>query len=652
MMGVRPVEIEQAKGPLPRLGPLDVLILAAWCGLAAGELEVAVRVAQRALSSTNRLYQLTRHFVWLVPVVNGLLFLAFGAACALAIRQWPRRAGWLSLRLVLIGAFLPTLSLLGHGIHWGATLILAMGFAASLGPILERALVGPRHWLCWSSAILIGAVVLQLGWLVGGDTLKQWREAARPLPPPDSPNVLLIVLDTVRADHLSVYGYARPTTPNLEILAQGGIRFDQARAAAPWTLASHATLFTGRWPHELGSRWMHPMRDGVPTLAEYLGSSGYATAGFVGNTFYCAYDSGLDRGFTHYEDYRLDWVSALRAVHLVDLTFKAVESVTPALAGVIARGPAIAGFEKALRPFILPGRKDARVVNREFVRWLTRDREPRRPYFAFLNYLDAHGPYQVPPGSTYRFGRAPATDADFLFLTTVWPRIDKSKLTRKARAMAMDAYDSCIASIDDRLGELFGDLQRLGLLDRSIVIVTADHGEGFGEHELYDHGESLYRPEIRVPLLISIPPGLPSGRIVDQVVSLCDIPATIADLIGTPTDPPFPGRSLARLWRTPSASPPPVGDGDELVLSELTEPNPTDPSHGRSPARRGPLISLAEGDFVYIRNEGDGKEQLFNEREDPQELFDRAQHEQAQSIVKRFRERSRRLVVRLATLLR
>ena len=85
-----------------------------------------------------------------------------------------------------------------------------------------------------------------------------------------------------------------------------------------------------------------------------------------------------------------------------------------------------------------------------------RDRQPRRPFFAFLNYLDAHAPYQAPPGSGYRFGKAPATDADFLFLTVVWQLVDKSKLSRPVRAMAMDAYDSCIASIDDRLAELFG----------------------------------------------------------------------------------------------------------------------------------------------------------------------------------------------------
>ncbi len=252
-------------------------------------------------------------------------------------------------------------------------------------------------------------------------------------------------------------------------------------------------------------------------------------------------------------------------------------------------------------------------------------------------------PYQAPPGARYRFGRPPVTDADFLFLTTDWSRVDKTKLSRSARAMAMDAYDSCIASIDARLGELFGELQRRGVLDRTIVIVTADHGEGFGEHDLFDHGESLYRPEIRVPLLISVPPGLSSGRVVDRVVSLREIPATIAALVGLEREAPFPGRSLDRFWRTPPSSRRGDGDGEDPVLSELTAPNPSDPSHGRSPAWRGPLISLAEGDNVYIRNEGDGKEQLFNEREDPLELSDRAREEQARAIVQRFRELSRRL---------
>ena len=441
--------------------------------------------------------------------------------------------------------------LVGRGIYAEAKTLVAVGLAVVFARVLERALAGPRRWLRWSSAVLAGAVLIQGGWIVGGEALGRWREAARPLPPPDSPNVLLIVLDTVRADHLSVYGYERPTTPNLEAMARRSVRFDQARAAAPWTLASHATLFTGRWPHELGTRWLYPMRGDVPTLAEYLGSLGYATAGFVGNTFYCAYDSGLDRGFAHYQDYGLDWLSAVRTVHLVDLTLKTINSVSPTLGGSIAGRPGSAGEELALRVFALPDRKDAGVVNREFLNWLAREDGSRRPFFAFLNYVDAHAPYVPPPGAGHRFGRAPRTDADFLFLTSGWAHADRLALPPPARALAVDAYDHCIASIDDRLGELFGELKRRGVLDRTIVIVTSDHGEGFGEHDLFDHGESLYRTEIRVPLLISLPSGRASGRVVDRFVSLRDIPATIADLIGSSKEPPFPGRSLARLWQTP-----------------------------------------------------------------------------------------------------
>ena len=173
-----------------------------------------------------------------------------------------------------------------------------------------------------SFPVVIAIVLVQAGLIFGGDRFKQWREESRPLPPAGSPNVLLIVLDTVRADHLSLYGYQRPTSPALERLASRGVRFDQARAAAPWTLASHATMFTGRWPHELAIRWMYPLRRDVPTLAEFVVALGYATAGFVANTLYCSYDSGLDRGFTHYEDYVLDKLSAVRTCHLVDLTMK------------------------------------------------------------------------------------------------------------------------------------------------------------------------------------------------------------------------------------------------------------------------------------------------------------------------------------------
>ena len=342
-------------------------------------------------------------------------------------------AGWLSPRLIAAWAVLPALLVAGRGIYPEAWLLFAMGIASCLAPILEWHPVAMRRWLTRSFPVLVGMVLVQAAFIVGGDRLKRWREEGSPLPPPNSPNVLLIVLDTVRADHLSAFGYDRPTSPNLERLAARGIRFDRARSAAPWTLASHATLFTGRWPHELGVRWMFPLRRDALTLAEYLGTLGYATAGFVGNTFYCSYDSGLDRGFGHYQDHVLDTVSALRTVYLVDLSLRTLAQVGPWLAPYLRGGPSHPLQGLMLRQFTHGDRKDAGVINREFLGWLSGRKEPRRPYFAFLNYADAHAPYVLPPGAAYRFGSVPRTEDDFRFLLEFWPQADKMRIARPGR---------------------------------------------------------------------------------------------------------------------------------------------------------------------------------------------------------------------------
>jgi arylsulfatase A-like enzyme len=633
-----PDQPDRPSGPIRRLGPIEVLLFAAWCGLAAGELEVALRFVRRALSTTDRMFLMTRHFVWLVPVINLSLFLGFGVLCALATRSWPRRAGWLCPRLVVAWAVLPSLLLCGRGIHAVAWLVFAMGIAVWIAPIIERRRAGMRRWLPWTSAALLAAVAIQGGWIFGADALKRRREHARPSPAADPPNVLLVVMDTVRADHLSVYGYERPTSPHLEGLARRSVRFNQARAATPWTLGSHATMFTGRWPHELDARWMFPMRGDVPTLAEYLGSLGYATVGSVGNTFYCSYDSGLDRGFTEYRDYVLDPIEAFRTVYLVNLVLDALAPLEPTLDRWLSIGLGGVMQDRSIRQLTHVDRKDAGIVNRELLDWLDRRREPRRPFFAFLNYVDAHAPYVLPSGADYRFGSGPVTDADYLFLIELWLRVDKSRLTRRAQDLGRDCYDSCVAYVDEQIGALFDELRRRGVLERTIVIVTADHGEGLGEHGLFDHGESLYRTEIRVPLLISLPSGGAAGTVVDPFVSLRDIPATIAELVSPGTKPPFPGRSLAGLLHGPAAS-----AGEAIVLSELAAPNPSDPNHGRSPAWRGPLLSLAEADYVYIRNEGDGKEELFNERDDPRELIDRSRAGPSAGVLQRFRDHLRQL---------
>jgi arylsulfatase A-like enzyme len=287
--------------------------------------------------------------------------------------------------------------------------------------------------------------------------------------------------------------------------------------------------------------------------------------------------------------------------------------------------------------FVVNGRKDAGSINRGFMDWLARRRQPARPFFAFLNFFDAHAHYVLPRGAEYRFGVKPRRTADFVFLIEHWDTVDKRSLRPVYRRLALDSYDNCVAYLDQRLGELFDELEKRELLDQTLVIVTADHGEGLGDHDLFDHGESLYRNEIRVPLLIVLPTRKQHQDVVADTVSLRDLPATIVDLVGLGDAAPFSGRSLAHLWRGSSSQT--GANAADGALSELALPNPFNPNQGRSPAHRGPLISLAGGDFVYIRNGRDGTEELFNERDDPGELHNLAHDAATQPILERFRRR-------------
>ena len=237
---------------------------------------------------------------------------------------------------------------------------------------------------------------------------------------------MLIVLDTVRADHLSLHGYERPTTPVLEQFARNAIRFDQARATAPWTLPSHASMFTGHWPHEVGDRWMTPLRNSFPTLAEYLGDHGYSTAGFVANVGYCSQESGLAHGFTHYEDYVLEKLAPLRTSGLI-------ENVTDSITGLIPtlNLTALLPLQHLIIDWFEIGkRKNARSINHAFLGWLSHRRESDRPFFAFLNYFDAHDPYALPGGVRRRFVRYPVTMDEATIVYELWPLYDKLSLPK------------------------------------------------------------------------------------------------------------------------------------------------------------------------------------------------------------------------------
>ena len=406
-----------------------------------------------------------------------------------------------------------------------------------------------------------------------GDQLRQRRESARPLPPPGSPNVLLVVMDTVAAGHLSLHGYGRDTSTTLVELADRGVRFDSARAACSWTLPSHATMFTGRWMHELSVGWRTPLDATHPTLAEFLGGRGYATAGFVGNTWYCATDSGLARGFTRYRDFSLRGLTAFKMAVLVSNALEGMQAIVYFTEDWLESAGLLSRIERLWRS-LATDRKDAAEVNREFLGWLNSRPEPGRPFFAFLNYFDAHYPYQLPMGRLHRFGVEPGDDQQRALINH-WRYVDKSTLSPKGVAFAVDAYDDCIADLDEQIGKLVDELERRGVLERTWLIITADHGESFGEHPgVFCHGTSLYETELHVPLLV-IPPGRGTAKqVVKETVSLRDLAATIVDVAGVGPGAPFPGASLARFWKPASQT---AATRSPPVSPALAEVVPNDP---------------------------------------------------------------------------
>ncbi len=413
-----------------------------------------------------------------------------------------------------------------------------------------------------------------------------------------------------------------------------GVRFDRARSSSPWTLPSHGSIFTGRLPHELRAQWLGPMAARFPSLAAYLAKHGYSTAGFVANTLYCAYDTGLADGFTHYEDYTLPEMDAFL---MAQLTQKALSGFFQlhSLVRFQFQSTILDGLAGFVSTYVFSGkRKNAESVNSDFFAWLSRRPEPNRPFFAFLNYFDAHDAYFPPGSSDYRFGLKPSMPADFMVLQN-WESIDKPSLPEHFKTLAIDCYDDCIWYLDGQIYLLISALGERGLLDRTIVIVTADHGEGFGEHDLYVHGESLYPQEIHVPLLFVLPPSHRASGVVRETVSLCDLPATVVDLLGLAAESPFPGRSLAPRWDKSSSVP------NTPAISELEAPNPANPNQGRSPAKGGPLVALSLGDYSYIA--GQGTEELYDDRADPDERVNLVGDEKHKAEVTRFRAERKRL---------
>lgn len=593
--------------PAERPHPLRVLAVSLWFGLLTGPAELALVLVQKHIrDGTPGFFQMNRQIAWMIPLFHILLFGAIGGLLAILAGTWSRfstrRAGFFLSFISLV-----SLSLAIRSIHPIASAILAFGLAYRLAPLVERSCLHSARFVLPTYPVLGGIVLVLFGLSIGRETWTEQRALANlPTASSDSPHIVFVVMDTVGANHLSLYGYSRNTSPHLASLARRGVRFEHARSTAPWTLPSHASMFTGRWPHDLSVGYNRPLDRAAPTLAEALQARGYATGGFIANTLYCSAETGLDRGFIHFEDHEISPASVLHSAAFGQV-------VLGKLAGVATRSIQSPARSSPARTTTSPRPyKDSSRVRRDALDWLAQQKG--RPAFLFLNLFDAHTPYVMPDGCAEHFGRRPDTRADYSLLNAFWDT-DKQRLSASEIELARDAYDDCIAHMDAQLGQLVADLDRQGILENTVLVITADHGEQFGEHGLFGHASSLYRGEVHVPLLIVAPGRIPAGLSVEAPVSLRNLPATVLDLVDARETHVFPGQSLARYWDSRAAEPNASWDP---VLSEVSAPAKNNPNHGRSPVFRGSMSSLVLDGKVYIRN-GDGREELYDLTSDPTE---------------------------------
>jgi arylsulfatase A-like enzyme len=571
--------------------------LAVAVGLLGAGIELAVLAFRGGVLGS--LVRTDLHVVWLTPAAWVLIFATLGASLWLAHRNLPRLFGArIVLLAILAAAAFGVLWLFRPRLHSLAIVVLAAGIAAELSRRLApraAALAGIARRVTVSG--LIAIVLLAAVLFARGMLLEHRFLSALPGARAGMPNVLFIVLDTVRASSMSLYGYARATTPRLEAFARHAIRFDNAIATAPWTLPSHATFFTGRYPTELSANWTTPLDDTYPSVTEVFADNGYATGAFVANVEYASRRAGLGRGFARFEDYRVNFARLI---------------MSSSLSRFVVSNPRMRDLFDYRE---ITGRKRAPDVNRAFLEWSAAQ---QRPWFAFLNYYDAHEPYLPPAPFAATFGVPTDPPAG-------WQAPEDRESVEQQR-IVQAAYDASIAYLDAQLGALFDELERRGALANTIVVITSDHGELLGEHRLYSHGNSLYLPLLRVPLLVAMPSTRAAPRTRSDFVTLRDLAVTMLELAGLRNDAGLPGRSLIA---PAEADPAPASP---ILASVDPAPNQLD----WYPSSRGSMRSLIHAPYQYIRY-ADGGEELYDIVADPGQQRNLAGDSTAMRVLTRFR---------------
>ena len=478
---------------------------------------------------------------------------------------------------------------------YAVSLLIPLSLWKRLGKLIEHRHLASRKVLAWGVSLAYATALCGVGFFLATPFFPTAWSRSRSADKAASPNIIFITLDTVRADHLSAYGHARPTTPNLDRFARTGVLFENAIAPAPWTLASHASMFTGLLPQQHGADWSVPLSSSPWTLAEILRSRGYETAGFTSNLLYLQKGWGIAQGFENYAD---DSVSFWH-------------NLTDTLLGTGVLQPI---YACAFRYDYLD-RQNARELNGTIFRWFRR--RPRQPYFVFINYLDAHEPYLPPAPYDHRFVTISNSLVQKLNLAADVSH-PPQEFSANERATLRAAYDNCLAYLDNQVGDLLNLLQQSPDWQNTIVIITSDHGEEFGGHGSYSHGNNLYRGALHVPLIIA-GPGAPQGMRIGHLVATRQLFSTVLDLAGGGKTP-FSRSSLARFWNPSFQSTP----FDNAAISELV---PLDDLHGERA-----MISLTTPQWQYIQHRS-GRQELYDWTQDPREQDNLAASPQQQAIL-------------------
>ena len=379
--------------------------------------------------------------------------------------------------------------------------------------------------------------------------------------PPE--NLILISVDTLRADHLGSYGHPWVKTPYIDALAEEGVRFDRVVSAAPTTLASHTSMMTGTWPHTHGVPDNgYRVAPGNRMLAEILHDAGFRTAGRVGG-YPLGRQTGFDQGFESYE-----WVNVPEA-----------------------------------------NEHNGREVSEAALAWL--DRRPPGRFFLFVHYWDVHWPYSPPPpwNAMYR--------DDDLELKGVKAEIDATRVSlrehrpdaaERSRALA-HLYAGGVSFADAQVGLLLDGLRERALLDRSLLVLTSDHGEAMDEHgaEYWNHGNTLYETVARVPLIVRLPDAVRGGRSEDWLLSSVDLVPTLLELLGLSASEGLAGESFADSLLGRS-----VWLGRGAVFSQATKPHGAEVEAGRHWRNLDKCRAIWEGEWKLQECPLRGRKELYD----------------------------------------